>query len=209
MKKTLLYILLIANTIIITAFWWLISGKLLLNNPNPEMIWIIFGRITGLLAVYLILVQLMLIGRVKWIEKVFGFDRLSIAHHWFGMLSFTLIILHFIFLIVGYAKIYGLSWLGQIQSFIGEGDELIGAFISLLLFVIVIVGSITFVRKRMKYESWYIIHLASYLAILTAFGHQLELGFDLTSNYLFAGYWVLLYLFTGINFVIYRFYIFV
>lgn len=206
MKRKLLYLFFLANGMIITAFWWFISGKLLLNNPSPELIWIIFGRITGLLAVYLVLIQLLLIGRVKWIEKVFGFDRLSTAHHWFGVSAFFLIILHFIFILSGYAMVYGNTWFGQMKEFVTEGDEMMGAIISLILFVAVVIGSITFVKKRMKYETWYFIHLASYLAILFAFGHQLELGYDLSSNNLFAGYWILLYIFTGVNFVIYRFF---
>lgn len=58
----------------------------------------------------------------------------------------------------------------------------------------------------MKYENWYYVHLVSYLAILLAYGHQLESGFDLNTNHLFAAYWILLYVFTGINFVFYRFF---
>ncbi len=206
MKKSLLYILFSVNLLIIVSFWWAISGKSLLNSPSPSTVLIVFGRIAGLLAVYFILVQLLVIGRVKWIEKIFGLDRLSLAHHWLGIGAFLLIVLHFLLLLAGYAQIYELSWIGQFWDFLTNWEELLPATISLILFIITIIGSITLVKKRMKYENWYYVHLISYLAILLAYSHQLESGFDLNTNHLFAAYWILLYVFTGINFVFYRFF---
>lgn len=204
--KILFQLLLVVNTIIIITFWWFISGKLMLSNPGLTTTLIVLGRITGLLAVYFILIQLLVIGRVKWIEKTFGLDKLSVAHHWLGIAAFLLIILHLLLLLTGYAQIYELTWIEQFLDFINNWEGLLPAAISIILFIVVIVGSITLVKKRTKYENWYYIHLISYLAILLAYGHQLELGFDLKNNHLFAAYWILLYIFTGVNFVFYRFF---
>lgn len=205
MKKNLLYTAFLLNLLVVFIFWWLISGKMLLERPNLDTIYIILGRITGLLAVYLILLQFLFIGRVKWLEKIFGFDKLSEAHHWSGVVAFIFIILHFIFLLIGYGMISELTLWQQFKDFIFNWEELFPATIAFILFIVITISSISIVKKRLKYEAWYYVHFASYLAIIFAFGHQLELGFDLRVNTLFASYWVLLYLFVGVNFVIYRF----
>jgi len=67
MKKYLLYIAFITNIVIIFTFWWFVSGKMFLDLPSIDIVYILLGRITGLLAVYFILLQFLIIGRVKWL----------------------------------------------------------------------------------------------------------------------------------------------
>jgi hypothetical protein len=38
------------------------------------------GRITGLLAAYSALIEVVLLARIPWIERLVGFDRLSVWH---------------------------------------------------------------------------------------------------------------------------------
>jgi len=191
MKKFLFILIFFLNLGIIFYFWALKSGALL--SFGTAGLFISLGRITGLLAVYLVLWQLVLIGRVKFLEQVFGLDRLAIIHHFNGLLAWLFIFLHPIFLIIGYGQSNQLSFFGQIFNFLWSGDELLNAFLSLLIFIIVIVISAAAIKKRIKYESWYLVHLFTYLGIIWAFGHQLELGNDLR-NTLFAAYWYLLYI---------------
>jgi len=209
-KKILAHLLFWANLAIIFVFWWttsfwnLITGQSL-SNPGYGAYLISIGRITGLIAVFLILIQLLAIGRVKWLEKSFGLDRLSIFHHRLGIIAFVLIIIHFISLLFGYANLGMMSLSEQLIDFLLHWESLIPTTIALVLFIIVTAGSITIVKRRLKYEFWYYVHLVAYLAILLAFGHQLELGYDLINSHLFSAYWILLYVFVGINFVVYRF----
>lgn len=206
MKKIFLYFLGFVNLLIIFIFWWLISGKLLLSSPSLDVTLVILGRITGLLAVYFILLQFLIIGRVRWLERVFGFDKLTLAHHYFGITALILIIVHLFTLVAGYASVNGLTLWEQFKDFNLHWDELFPATIGAILFVAVAVSSITIAKKRLKYQVWYYVHLITYLAIIMAFGHQLELGRDLKTSNLFSTYWVLIYLFVGINFIFYRFF---
>jgi len=191
MKKLLLILIFFLNLGIIFYFWFIKSGDLLFLGPAG--LFISLGRITGLLAVYLVLWQLVLIGRVKFLEKVFGLDRLAIVHHFNGLLSWLFIILHPIFLIIGYGKSGQRGFWEQTGEFLWRGDDLLTAFLSLVIFIGVIFVSVAAIKKRLKYEAWYFIHLLTYLGIIWAFGHQLELGNDLRNIY-FAVYWYLLYI---------------
>lgn len=79
------------------------------------------------------------------------------------------------------------------------------ASIGLALFVIVILSSLVVVYKRLRYESWYFVHLMVYLAVLFAFWHQIELGGTLLSKDVFYAYWVALYVIVFGGHIVFRF----
>ncbi|MFZ2190040.1 MAG: ferredoxin reductase family protein [Candidatus Magasanikiibacteriota bacterium] len=205
MKRFFLFLLFIANLAIVVYFWWVKSGSMLFDGQVAMLISL--GRITGLLAVFFILLQLILIGRVKWVEQVFGFDKLSIWHHWCGIISYIFILAHPIFLGFGYGISSDFSFLAQMIDFLFNWDDLAPAFLSVFLFTLIVITSIIIARwsKRMKYEKFYFVHLTVYVAILMAFGHQLELGGDFRGQILFTAYWMLLYIFAAGNLIAYRF----
>jgi len=203
MKKILLNIFLLLNLGIISYFWFHNSGSMLTREKSETFVAI--ARISGLLSVFFVLLQLILIGRVKWIEKLYGLDKLSHAHHLTAFLSLFFIFAHALFVVVGYAD-GNIGFFAQIANFIKYFD-LLPAIIAVLLFTFVFVSSLVIVFKRLKYETWYIVHLSSYLAILLAFEHQMELGVDFISNIYFQGYWILLYTFALGNLFFYRFFL--
>lgn len=203
MKKFLFLLIFLANLGLIFYLWFSQSGSLLLG-ASPSGMFIALGRITGLLAVYFILWQLVLIGRVKLLEQTFGQDRLAIIHHLNGFVAWTLIFLHPLFLTVGYGLTGGTSFLGQLGDFLLNWDDLAPAFIAVAIFFIIIVLSWLAIQRLLKYETWYYIHLLVYVAIILAFSHQLELGIDLRHS-LFAAYWYVLYSAAVALIVIYRF----
>ena len=95
---------------------------------------------------------------------------------------------------------------GQISNFINY-FELLPAMVAMSLFTLVFVSSLVIVFKKIKYEIWYLVHLFSYLAILLAFKHQMELGGDFIGNTYFRIYWISLYTFTLGNLFFYRFFL--
>ena len=42
------------------------------------------ARITGLLGAYLALIEVVLLARLPWLERLVGFDKLTIWHRWNG-----------------------------------------------------------------------------------------------------------------------------
>lgn len=147
----------------------------------------------GLSAVYMILQQFFFMGRLPWLEKVFGLDNLVKLHHKNGKWGLVFLLLHPIAIIEGYRLGSGLSFFSQFGSFLTNYDDILNAFIGLSLFVIVVGLSFTIVRSRLRYETWYGVHLLAYFAVFFSLGHQIKLGHDLLASKIFYSYWIALY----------------
>ena len=191
------------NLLIIFFFWWQGSGTLF--DGNAANIFLAVGRICGLLAVYFVLLQFVLRGRAIWIEEVFGLNNLSTVHRLNGYLCLSFISLHVFSILTSYSIITQKNIIDQLVFFITANVNLLQSFLSFLLFFVIVGTSIYIVRRRLRYETWYYTHLMTYLAILFAWGHQLELGGDFI-NQIFVWYWYALYGFVFINFVLFRYF---
>lgn len=203
LKKALFYTLLLLNLAIIIAFWWSSSAVLFKQGLANSMI--ALGRIAGLLLVYSILLQVLFIGRVRWLEHVFGLDKLARIHHTTGFSIISLVILHPLLLSIGYSINAKTGFITQLLQFQGFKYVLL-ADIAAILFIIIIIVSIFIVWKKLKYETWYYTHLFIYAAILLAFFHQIINGGDFIANKLFVIYWYALYAFVLLNLLFFRFF---
>jgi len=67
------------------------------------------GRLAALLAGFLALIQVLLLARLPFIERLAGFDRLTVWHRWNGQAVFYLIIGHVGLSVWGYARTDHLS----------------------------------------------------------------------------------------------------
>ncbi|MEN9341947.1 MAG: hypothetical protein RIQ54_203, partial [Candidatus Parcubacteria bacterium] len=170
----------------IVGFWFLGSGDLIGVDMSGNFL--AFGRLYGLLAVFFALFQFILMGRTVWIERAFGLDRLSRVHRINGYFTFVFIFLHVVLILFAYSLRSGYSLFDQLVRFVLYYDDLWQAVVSFFLFSLVVGLSIAVARRRFRYEVWYAVHLATYLAIVLAFGHQLELGGDFSHD-LFVMYW--------------------
>ena len=68
------------------------------------------GRLAALLAGYLALVEVLLLARLPFLERLVGFDRLTVWHRWNGYVVFDLILAHVVCSVWGYARQDGNSW---------------------------------------------------------------------------------------------------
>ena len=202
MKKFLLWLFFIANIALIFFLWWTKSNYYILN-PNDGNLLIALGRITGLLGEYFLLIQLVLIGRISWIESLYGFDKLNKFHRFIGYSVLSLLIFHPILLIVGNAKSNAVSFLSQFADFLANKENVLIAYFALLFLIFVVIISIVIVRKKLKYETWYFVHLLTYLAIGLALGHQLGTG-DLRTGWTLQYWYIINFGIFGI-FLLYRF----
>jgi len=180
------------NAAVVALFWWMSSGYQMGRGPADFLNGL--GRITGLEGTYLVLWQLALMSRVAWLEEAIGMERLTVLHRLNGYLVIGLLVGHAVFQTAGYMLGDDYGVLGQLGDFIVNYEGLLAAIVALLLMLAIVGISIGVARVRFSYETWYFIHLYSYVAVLLAFSHQLATGVDFVRNPSFTGYWVLLYL---------------
>ncbi|MFI9550526.1 ferredoxin reductase family protein [Nonomuraea endophytica] len=156
--------------------WTLGSGAEFLNDPITGI-----GRVAGLVSGYLIAVQLLLMsGRAR---------HSSTWHRWIGGTVFAFLVAHLVFITFGYAA--GASVVDQTWNFIRGYPWLLAAYVAFALFTMVGLTSIRALKRRLRYETWYHLHLYTYLAAALAFTHQITAGADLTG--LTTWFWILLY----------------
>lgn len=203
LKKFGIYGVFAANIAVIAWFWSLNSYELLGKDVASTLL--ALGRLAGLLAVFFVLLQFVLMGRAVWIEKVFGLDKLARVHRLNGYFTVGFILLHPLLIILAYSFKDKIGVIDQFLDFFLNYQDVMSAVIAVGLFVVIVFLSITMVRKKLKYELWYYIHLLTYLAVLLAFGHQLKLGGDFPGNNAFVYYWWTLYAFVFANQLIFRF----
>ncbi len=200
-NRVLWYVFYWVNWGVILWFWWWISGSLFLQGSASALV--ALGRLTGLAAAYLILLQFFTIGRTPWLERTFGLDRLSRFHHKSGQWGFLLLLAHPVLLSFGYAGQLHTGIVAQFLSFLSS-DDILQAAIGLGFFTIVVVTSITLARRHLRYEMWYLVHLIAYVAVFLSFSHQVELGTDLTGSTVFILYWIALYATVFASHIVFR-----
>jgi predicted ferric reductase len=187
------YLLFFANAVVILALWWSSSGFEIGRSASDAFNGL--GRITGLVGTYLVLCQLLLMARTAWLESAFGFEKMAVLHKWNGYAAITLLVAHAVFQTLGYQLGDGKNIAAQLGDFIANYQGLLGATVALGLFITLVVVSITIARRHLAYETWYYVHLYSYLAVALAFSHQLATGVDFAGNPVFVFYWSFLYVY--------------
>ncbi len=197
-RATIAAVWLVAAGNAVAIVWlWYHGGNVTKVHSTGELLTSI-GRITGLLGAYLALVQVVLLARLPVLERLAGFDRLSIWHRWNGHACLYLILAHVGFSVVGYEKMDHFRLWKEIRTMIWGGvyPGMIVATIGTFLFVAVVVSSIVIVRRRLPYETWHAVHLAAYAAIALGWFHQIPTGNELVLDQVAADYWRSLYVAT-------------
>jgi predicted ferric reductase len=204
LKKVLLYLILTGFFATIIIGWW-VGAKDLISTGQADSILIAVGRLIGLLAAFLLPLQLILIGRVKWVETVFGLDKLSRLHRTNGLIILVLILVHPFLMILSFSILNETSFVSQYLSFIQIGYmDILFASIGFVILIATIVWSLTIVRRKLKYEWWYYVHVFNYLAIALIAFHVKEA--TQISQYIFWPiFWVSIYVFTALNVLWFRF----
>ena len=96
---------------------------------------------------------------------------------------------------------------GKKLTMLGGGiyPGMITATIGTVLLIAVVATSIVIVKRRLRYEWWYAVHLLAYAGIALAWFHQIPTGNELVLNTIAADYWRALYVATIVLLVGFRF----
>ena len=194
----------IVGNVVVIVWLWVHGGNLTTHSTGD--VFTSIARITGLLSAYLALVQVILLARIPWLERVTGFDRLSVWHRWNGHACLWLLLGHVVFSVWGYALLDKISVPSEISTMLGGGvyPGMITATIGTALLIAVVVTSVVIVRRRLRYETWYLVHLTAYAGIALGWFHQIPTGNELILHPVADAYWKSLYLATLALLIVFR-----
>jgi predicted ferric reductase len=190
------------NAVVVVGLWWRGGGLSDVHGTADALT--SAGRLTGLVGAYLVLVQLLLLARVPALERVVGFDRLTIWHRRNGRVALLLLVAHAALITAGYTLADRIALPPEVWRLLTTYPGVLTATVGLALLIATVVSSIVIVRRRMRYETWYFVHLYSYLGIALAFSHQLATGQDFVANPIARDYWTALYVATLGALVLFR-----
>ena len=176
----------------VTALWVHNRGVQQVLGGAPDALSAL-GRLTGLLASDLLLLQVLLMARIPLVERAYGQDRLARWHRWTGFTSFHLMLVHIVLITAGYAGSVHVNILAELWDMIISYPGMLLATAGTVLLIMVVVMSMRVARRRLRYESWHLLHLYAYLGVGLALPHQLWTGTDFTGSSLARAYWWTLY----------------
>jgi predicted ferric reductase len=167
--------------------------------------WLIAGgRLAGFAAAYLMLVMVVLIGRLPWLERAVGQDRLVRWHRRIGPWPLGLITVHVVLITLGYAQLAKVGALRQLWVFLSSYPDLLAATVGFGLIVMAGITSIRIARRHLKYETWWIVHLYTYLALALAFAHQITTGGSFIGHPLTKAVWIAVWCLTAGVVIVFR-----
>src|SRR3954470_6178567 len=191
-----------ANGLVVVALWWRAGG--LHEAHGTAQVLVSLGRITGLLGAYLSLVMILLLGRIPVVDRAIGLDRLARWHRWIGHACLWLLVAHTVLIAAGYTVGDRVSLWSEAGRLISTYPGVITATAGLVVLIGVVVSSVVIVRRRLRYETWYFVHLYAYLAIALAFSHQIATGTEFVGRTGARAYWIALYAATLGALVVFR-----
>lgn len=147
------------------------------------------GRLTGLVASALLLIQVLLMSRIPWMERAWGQDALARKHRWIGFSSFHLMIVHILLITIGYAQTARTGALQELWHLVTTYQGMLLAVAGTVALTMVVVTSMRAARRRMRYESWHLLHVYAYLGVGLALPHQLWTGADFLASPLSTVFW--------------------
>lgn len=166
-----------------------------LSAPGGKLIAV--GRLAGFVGAYLLLLMVLLVGRVPWLERAVGQDRLVRWHRRIAPWALVIITAHVVTITLGYAASARVGPLRQLWTFVSSYPWMLAALTGFLLLVMAAVVSVRAARRRMKYETWWAVHLYTYIGLALAFGHQITTGEAFVGHPFTRAYWITVWLATA------------
>jgi predicted ferric reductase len=192
----------VAGALPVMVVWWqnTLPGSVL--GPGDYLT--AAGRITGLLAAYLLLVLVALMARIPWLDNRVGSDVVARYHRSLGEYTVALACAHAGLIIVGYSLQAHTNPVSETVTVELSYPDVMMATAALGLLVWVGIVSARAVRRRMAYESWYFIHLYVYLAMGLAFAHEFAVGTEFSNSLRNRVLWSAVHIAVAVTLIVFR-----
>ena len=190
------------NLVLLTAMWVRHGGVVTVNDSGTALT--AAGQLTGLYGTFVSLLALVLMARMPWLEQLVGTAHLADWHRWAGVATASLLVAHTVFITIGYAASTKSGVGAQFWDFVTTYPDVLMATVGLGLLLAVALTSARAARRRLRYETWYFVHLYAYLGIALGFAHQLAVGTYFVTDPVARGYWIVLYAATAAAILAFR-----
>lgn len=191
-----------ASLFVVVALW--LAGPGIRQLGAPGGLLSAAGRLTGLVSADLLLVQVLLMARIPWVERTYGQDELARRHRLVGFTSFTLMVVHIVLISLGYAAADGIAVVSEVWTLVTTYAGMLLATAGSLLLVLVALTSTRAARRKLRYESWHLLHLYAYLGVGLALPHQIWTGTDFIGSPWAITYWWTAYILVAGSVVLWR-----
>jgi predicted ferric reductase len=152
------------------------------------------GRLTGLVAAYAMVVVVLLVARIAPLERAIGQDRLVRWHRKLGPWPLFLLGAHAILITLGYARAAHDGVLHQLWELVWTYPGILASAVGAVLLITAGVTSYRKARRRLKYETWWSVHLYTYLALFLSFSHQVDTGASFVGHPTNRSWWTALWI---------------
>ena len=162
------------------------------------------GSTSGMVGTFLALLMVILASRVPALERTLG------QHgdiHWHRRLApwpISLISIHALFLTISYAEVSKRGVLKEVGVIVNTFPSMVTATLALGMMVGIGIISVRQIRTRIPRESWWLIHLLIYAALILSFAHEIALGPSFVGHPLTKLGWTIAWLLAGALVVTYR-----
>ncbi len=157
----------------------------------------LFGNVAAMGGTWLLLVMVLLAARLPTLESIVGHDRILRWHRFLSPWPLTLLSAHAVLTTVGYAQSARTGVGHEIGPLLNSYSWMVAATVAWLMLLAIASVSIRMARRRFAYETWWAIHLYTYLAVALSFLHQIYDGNEFVGHNLARAVWIVIWLATA------------
>jgi predicted ferric reductase len=146
---------------------------------------------TAMTGTYLALIMVLLVSRIPFVERVLGQDGLLRWHRRLAPWPIGLLIAHAVLTTAGYAQAARTGPAHEAGVLLRYYPDILAATVGLALMCLAGVISVRAIRRRVRREVWWTVHLYLYLALAISFAHVIVLGQSFVGHPLTQAVWSL------------------
>ncbi|MCL2794265.1 MAG: ferredoxin reductase family protein [Microbacteriaceae bacterium] len=193
-------LLVIAGGLAVVGLWWPTA----VITASPSALAIAVAELVGMIGSYLVCIQVLLIARIPWFERMVGLDRLVAWHRVVGTSTLFLVLAHVSFMTLSQWITVGGGPVGAYLGLFHIYPDMLTATVGTAIMLGAGLLSANVLRRLMSYELWYWTHVTTYLAIFLTFLHQISAGPVFVGHPLNRLIWMAMYFGTAACVVVWR-----
>ncbi len=193
MRSRIVTVLVVLGGLAVAGLWWPSA----VVSLTPSTLATAIAELVGMIGSYLVCIQVLLIARIPWFERMVGLDRLVAWHRVVGTATLFLVLAHVSFMTLS-------QWItgggGPVRAYLGLFHlypDMLTATLGTGIMLAAGLLSAGALRRLMPYELWYWTHVTIYLAIFLTFLHQISAGPVFVGHPVHRAIWLAMYLGTA------------